>query len=153
MKARDVMTSDVVSVGPDMPVSEIARLLLDKQISAAPVVDERGAPVGMVSEGDLIGRDKAERESRRDWWLGLLAEGEALNAEFLASLVRRRRRARDVMAAPVVAVSEDTDVAEIARLLAAHRIKRVPVVREGRIVGIVSRANLLGALGGHLYNS
>jgi hypothetical protein len=100
----------------------------------------------MVSEGDLIGRREVERESRRDWWLALLAEGNELNPEFIASLRTPERTARDVMAAPVVTVAEDAEVSEVARLLAAYRIKRVPVVRDDRIVGIVSRADLLRAL-------
>jgi hypothetical protein len=103
-------------------------------------VDDSGAPIGMVSEGDLIGRDEAAREARRDWWLALLAEGAALNEDFLASLRSPKGTARDVMSAPVVTVDEDTPLDEIARLLGSYRIKRVPVVRDGRIVGIVSRA-------------
>jgi len=146
MKARDVMTTNVVSVRSEVPVREIAKLLLEKGISAVPVVDERGAPLGMVSEGDLLGRAAAEREARRDWWLALLAEGEALNPEFLASLRAREHKAREIMSGPVVTVSEDTDVGEIARLLVAYRVKRVPVIRDGRVVGIVSRADLLRAL-------
>jgi CBS domain-containing protein len=146
MKARDVMTDAVVSVRPDTPASQVARLLLDKGISAVPVIDSDGAPIGMVSEGDLIGRDETAREARRDWWLQLLAEGETLSAEFLASLRSPERTAGDVMSAPLVTVGEETDVGEIARLLAAHRIKRVPVVRDDRIIGIVSRADLLRAL-------
>ena len=146
MNARDVMTSVVTSVGPDAPIRDVAKILRDHGISAVPVVDEAGAPIGMVSEGDLIGRDEADREARRDWWLSLLAEGEMLNAEFLAGLRAPERRARDIMAAPVVTVSEDTPVGEIARLLTAYRIKRVPVLRDGRIVGIVSRADLVRAL-------
>lgn len=146
MIARDVMTTAVVSVRPDTPTQKVAGLLRDKGISAVPVVDSSGAPIGMVSEGDLIGRDESDREARRDWWLSLLAEGEALSPDFLASLRPGKRSARDIMAAPVIAVGEDTDVTEIARLLLAHRIKRVPVVRDGRIVGIVSRADLVRAL-------
>ncbi len=146
MKARDVMTSAVVSVGPDMSTREVAKILRDHAISAVPVVDDAGAPIGMLSEGDLIGRDEANREDRRDWWLTLLAEGEALNADFLASLRTPERRARDVMKGPVVTVGEDMETSEIARLLTAHRIKRVPVLRDGRIVGIVSRADLVRAL-------
>jgi hypothetical protein len=96
--------------------------------------------------GDLIGRDEADREARRDWWLSLLSEGEALNSEFLASVRSRERSARDVMVAPVVTVGQDTEINEIARLLTANRIKRVPVLRGGRIVGIVSRADLVRAL-------
>ena len=143
MKAGDVMTLNVASVNPDAPVRLVARLLLDRRISAVPVVDDDGAPIGIVSEGDLMPRDESDRAVRRDWWLELLAEGEALNTEFLATLRAPERKARDIMTAPVVAVDEETDVGEIARRLAAHRIKRVPVVRNGRIVGIVSRADLL----------
>ncbi len=119
--------------------------MLEKGISAVPVVDASGAPIGMVSEGDLIGRNDRDREARRDWWLAMLAEGEDLNPDFLGQLRAQERTARDVMAAPIVSITESTDVREVARLLAAHRVKRVPVVREGRIVGIVSRADLLRA--------
>jgi len=146
MKARDVMTSAVVSVSPDTPIGDIAKILREHGVSAVPVVDNAGAPIGMVSEGDLIGRDGADREARRDWWLTMLAEGETLNADFLAAVRAPERRARDVMTAPVVAAGEETEVTEIARLLTAHRIKRVPVLRDGRIVGIVSRADLVRAL-------
>jgi CBS domain-containing protein len=144
--AREIMTSKVVSVAPDTPTREIAWLLRDKGISAVPVVDGDGAPMGMVSEGDLIGRDEHDREARRDWWLALLAEGETLGSDFLAQLQKSQSKARDVMSSPVVTATEDTGADEIARLLAAYRIKRVPVVRDRRVVGIVSRADLLRAL-------
>jgi CBS-domain-containing membrane protein len=146
MKARDVMTSEVVSVLADASTREVAQLLLQKAISAVPVVDEQNTVVGMVSEGDLIGRGEADREARRDWWLALLAEGEPLNPEFLAGLRTPERSARDVMSMPVVTAGEDTGLDEIARLLTSHRIKRVPVVRDGRLVGIVSRADILRAV-------
>ena len=146
MNARDVMTTAVVSVAPDIPVSKIAKLLLEKGISAVPVVDGDGSPLGMVSEGDLMVRDDTEREARRDWWLQLLAEGDALYPEFLASMRAPGKRARDIMSAPLITVGENTSTGDIARLLKDHQVKRVPVVRDGRIVGIVSRANLLGAL-------
>ncbi|MEI9981750.1 MAG: CBS domain-containing protein [Aliidongia sp.] len=146
MNARDIMTTDVISVTPEMPIHEIAKRLLKEGVSAVPVVDDGGVPIGMVSEGDLIGRDETEREARRDWWLALLAEGEALHPDFLASLHTHDQTARDVMSSPVVTVGEETDIIEIARLLAAHRVKRVPVMHDGRIVGIVSRADLLRAL-------
>lgn len=146
MNARDVMTTGIISVTPETPIHEIAKLLLKEGVSAVPVVDEGGVPLGMVSEGDLIGRDETAREARRDWWLALLAEGEALHPDFLASLNTHDRTARDVMSSPVVMVGEETDLSEIARLLSAHRVKRVPVLHDGRIVGIVSRADLLRAL-------
>jgi CBS domain-containing protein len=150
MTASNVMNPNVVSVGPDVSINQIARTLVENGISAVPVVDESDAPVGMVSEGDLIPRRELQREARRDWWLDLLAEGEALSPDFLANLkATPSQKATDVMTCPVLTVHPDTNVAEIARLLAAHRIKRVPVVQDGRVVGIVSRADLLRALAEH----
>jgi CBS domain-containing protein len=146
MKVRELMTTHVVTVSPDTPVREIAKVLLEHGISAAPVVDNGGAPLGMVSEGDLIGRDESDRDARRDWWLVMLAEGTELHPDFLASIRRPERAARDVMAAPLVTVDENTEASDVAKLLVAHRIKRVPVVRDGRIIGIVSRADLLREL-------
>jgi CBS domain-containing protein len=146
MKAREVMTAEVASVGPDTPRSEIARLLVARGISAVPVVDRGDVPIGIVSEGDLLGRDGAERAARRDWWLDLLAQGETLGQDFLNSLRAPERKARELMSAPVVTVDAETDVVEVARLLAAHRIKRVPVIEDGHMVGILSRADLLRVL-------
>jgi CBS domain-containing protein len=146
MQAQELMTKDVVSVSPDTPAREIARLLLNHRISAVPVVDAAGLAVGMVSEGDLLGRSEPERAARRDWWLALFAEGEELHPDFLASLRKPEGTARDIMSAPVVRVTEDTEVAEIASVLTQYRIKRVPVVRDGKVVGIVSRADLLHAI-------
>lgn len=146
MIARDIMTTEVISVGPNTPVRAIAALLSAKRISAVPVVDDAGLPLGMVSEGDLIGRSEADQEARRDWWLEVLAEGEALNPEYLASLRPADATAATIMSAPVIAVEESTAITEIARLLENYHIKRVPVVRAGRIVGIVSRADLVRAM-------
>jgi CBS domain-containing protein len=139
MNAREVMTSPVISVTANTPVRDIAQLLLKNHISAVPILDYFGAPIGMVGKGDLIGRRNAQRE----WWLALLAEGESLSSDFLSELRRPERVAIEIMSKPVVTVGEDTDAAEIARLLTTDRIKRVPVVRDGRVVGIVSRENLL----------
>ena len=146
MKAREVMTTVVVSIAPDTTTREVARILRDRGISAVPVVDDTGKPIGMLSEGDLIRRDDADREARRDWWLTLLAEGEVLNPDFLASLHSPVTCAREVMTSPVITVSEEADIRDIARLLIDHRIKRVPVLSDGRIVGIVSRADLIRTL-------
>jgi CBS domain-containing protein len=145
MLARDLMTKEVVTVAPETPVQDIARILLDHGISAVPVIDSTGAPAGIVSEGDLIGRSDSDRLARRDWWLMMVA-GASRSADLLSRTRDEKLCARDVMMAPVVSVTETTDAAEIARMLSAYHIKRVPVVHEGRIVGIVSRANLLRAL-------
>lgn len=146
MKAGDIMTSNVISVDARMRIQDVARTMLVNHISAVPVTDAAGCPIGMVSEGDLIGRDETERAARKDWWLALLAEGETLSPEFLSSVRQPERTAEDVMSKPVITVDEHTDVSEVARLLRAHRIKRVPVVRDGLMVGIVSREDLLRAL-------
>ena len=145
-KAREIMNTKVLSVRPDTPTHEVARVLLDNRISAVPVTDDGRAPLGMVSEGDLIGRSEFDREERRDWWLAMLAEGESLSQDFLSALRHPKRTAADVMTAPVVTVDEDADIREIARLLDTHRIKRVPVLRGGSVVGVVSRADLVRAL-------
>jgi CBS domain-containing protein len=146
LRAHDVMTDKVITVGPDAPTHDVACLLLDHGISAVPVVDGDGTPIGMVSEGDLIGRAEIERLSRRDWWLTVMSGRQPLDDDFRARLGAPDRRARDVMSAPLVTVTEQTDVADIARLLTIHLIKRVPVLRDGRIAGIVSRADLMGVI-------
>jgi CBS domain-containing protein len=146
MNARDIMSKPVVSVHPDTPLREIARLLLDKGISAVPVVDDRGAPIGMVSEGDLIRPERAAREAWRQSWLEIFAEGEPLAPELLAWLESQNHTARAVMSEPVVTVREDTELGELAHVLVTRRIKRVPVVRDGRITGIIAREDLLRAM-------
>jgi len=146
MNASDVMTKNVISVDPDTPTRVVAKLLLDKGISAAPVVDASGAAIGMVSEGDLIRREIDRRSLSRAWWLEILAEGEDLAGEFFDYVRASDRPVREVMTVPLVTVEEDTPVQAIAELLQARRIKRVPVLRNGRVVGIVSRADLVRAL-------
>lgn len=144
MLAKDVMTTKVITVSPDALVSEIAGLLLRNRISAVPVVDTENRILGIVSEGDLMHRPESGTEKRRgSWWLKLFTMSDELAVEYSKS---HGARASQVMAAPVVTVPEDMPVAEIARTLEEHHIKRVPVVRDGRLVGIVSRANLLHGL-------
>jgi CBS domain-containing protein len=88
----------------------------------------------------------AEHESRRAWWLQMLAEGEDLAPDFLEYLKQEKRTAADVMSREVVTVAPDAPVSEIVDLFAKHRIKRVPVVQEGKVVGIVSRADIIRAI-------
>ncbi len=143
MEARDVMTAQVHTVEPDCSVETIARTLLDKQVSALPVVDRDGRVLGIVSEGDLFRRADTGTERHRPWWLLQFFDQEHVAADFAKA---RGRVARDVMTTKLVTVGEDTPITEIAELLETHQIKRVPVLRDGRLVGIVSRANLLRAL-------
>ncbi len=145
MLAKDIMTTDVVTITPEASVEEIAKLLLARGISGVPVVGAEGGLVGLVSEGDLIRRE-GDPEHHRSWWLNLFAGPEERARDYVKS---HGRRAEEVMTREVVTVTEDTPVGEIARLLEKRRIKRVPVVRDGRIVGIVSRANLLRGLASH----
>jgi CBS domain-containing protein len=143
MQARDIMTTKVVTVAPETRVEEIARLLLERRISGVPVVDADARLVGIVTEGDLMRRPDIGTERHRGWWLRLFGDERERAAEYARA---HGSRADEVMTRNVVTVGEETTVDEIARLLEAHRIKRVPVVRGGKLVGIVSRANLLHSL-------
>ena len=153
MNARDVMTRDVVSVTPDTPVRKVASLLVKHRIGAVPVIDDGGAPIGIVSESDLIRPDRAAREAWRRSWLEILVEGEPLAPELIAWLGSQNHSARAVMSAPVITVSEETNLPDIAEILTTRRIKRVPVVRDGRIVGIIGCADLVRALSVRLNKS
>lgn len=140
MLAKDVMTTAILTVTPDTDVGEVARILLDAHISAVPVIGEDGNLVGIVSEGDLMHRVESETRRRPSWWLRLLATPEEPAERYLREF---GRRARDVMTREVVTITPDTPLNEIAAMLEKYHIKRVPVMDGGKLVGIVSRANLL----------
>ncbi len=146
--AASVMTRDVITVGPNAMVAEVAAKLAEHDISAVPVCDKDGTVLGMLSEGDLMRPFGAANEMRRAWWLGMLAEGNDLAPEFLDYIRRDRRRAQDLMTREVITTTEQTSLSEIADLMSRHRIKRVPVLSDGKIVGIVSRADVVRALAG-----
>jgi CBS domain-containing protein len=140
MLARDVMTTAILTVTPETDVGEIARTMLDAHISAIPVIAADGSLIGIVSEGDLIHRAESETRRRPSWWLRLLATPEEPAERYLREF---GRRARDVMTKDVITVEADTPLTEIAAMLEKYHIKRVPVMEDGKLVGIVSRANLL----------
>lgn len=146
MRAIDVMTPNVITVDQDTSVQGLATLLSERAISAAPVVDSSGRMLGIVSEGDLLHRAElgTERpgERRHSWWLEHFASG--LARDYVKS---HGRTVKDIMTRDVITVVEETNLADVAMLLETNRIKRVPVMRDGKIVGIVSRANLVRALG------
>jgi CBS domain-containing protein len=146
MNASDIMTSPVITVGPDTAVRHIAGLLFEHRISAVPVL-ENGMLVGIVSEADLlhryeIGTDHTPRWKSSSWWLELFSADRSV-ADYIKS---HATRARDIMTKDVVSVPPDTPVAEIATLLEKRGVKRVPVLQGDRVVGIVSRSNLVQAL-------
>jgi CBS domain-containing protein len=145
-KAADIMTSVVHYVSAETPVREIAKVLLQHNVSAVPVVGSSGKLVGIVSEGDLIGRAASDDGQRRSWWLDMIERSSPTSMELRNYLEIHGLRAKDVMSGDVVAVEEDTRITVIAELLERKRIKRVPVLRKGQMVGIVSRADLLRSL-------
>ena len=143
MRAMDIMTSEVITIGEDATVPEAAKLMVERGISAVPVVDLENRIVGMVSEGDLLHRAETGTERRRSWWLDMVSSTNKLAGEYIKS---HSAKVKDVMTRDVLSVTEETPAADIAVLLESNRIKRVPVVKDGKIVGIVSRANLVRAL-------
>ncbi len=140
MQAKDVMTTNVVTVQIGTGVPEIARLLLKHRISAVPVVDSDQRILGIVSEGDLMRRTETDTERRHSWWLEAMLSTEDRAREYIKV---HGRKAGDVMTRDLISVTEETPLYEIAGLLEKHHVKRVPVTRDGRLIGIVSRANLL----------
>jgi CBS domain-containing protein len=143
MKIADVMTRNVASVSIDASIREVAELMLAKNISAAPVVDEERRVVGIVSEADLMRRVEIGTERHWSAWKRFAADPERTAAEYLKTY---GRRVADVMTSPVVTVSEEGSLAHLVRIIERHKIKRVPVVRGGKLVGIISRADLLREL-------
>jgi CBS domain-containing protein len=147
MKAMDVMVRDVVTVSPEDDIADVIRLLAEHDISALPVVDDDDRVVGVISEADLIHREEIGTGKHRLWWLEALTPASTLANEFAKS---HGRRVSELMSTDIVSASEDTPLGQIATLLEKHRIKRIPILRDGRLVGIVSRANLIQALASSL---
>ncbi len=143
LTAADVMTTDVITVSPETPVRDIAALLHSKRISGVPVVDTAGQILGIVTEGDLILREAIVGEHRRSWWLTLFDDPTVLARDYAKS---HGRNARDIMTTPIISVGPAATLAEIAKLLERHRIKRVPVIESNKLIGIIARSNLLQAL-------
>jgi len=143
MLVKDVMTKKVVSVTPDAGIAEIAQLLLKHHISGVPVIDEEERLVGVVSEGDLMRRISSAEKTRRSWWLELFAGEGSSVADYVKA---HARKASDVMSSDVTTVTEDMSIATAAALLESQRIKRMPVLRGDKLVGIISRSNLLQGL-------
>jgi CBS domain-containing protein len=143
MRAIDVMVRDVVTVRPNTDVAEAIKLLSEHDVSALPVVDAAGNLVGVLSEADLIHRAEIGTEKRRPWWLEAVTGASTLAEEFAKS---HGKKVSEVTTNRVISVTEETPLSEIAAIFERKRINRVPVVKDGRLVGIVSRSNLIQAL-------
>jgi CBS domain-containing protein len=143
MKAKDVMTQHVITVAPDASILQALQLMLQQKISGLPVVDASGNLVGIVTEGDFLRRSETGTERKRSRWVEFLLGPGTLAKDYVQS---HARKIDEVMTADVATIAEDSDLDEVVALMERRRIKRLPVVRGNRLVGIVSRANLLHAL-------
>ena len=143
MRARDIMTTDPITVPPETPIEAVAALMAERNISGLPVLDADGRLVGLVTDGDLMRRLSAKEDKPASFFAALLGA----NADQAMAYARAHgRRVRDVMSTDLATVPEDATVEEVAHILETKRIRRVPVVRDGRLVGVVSRADLLRAV-------
>jgi CBS domain-containing protein len=143
MKASSVMTPDVVYVKRSASILEAIRLMLDNRVSGLPVLDDEGKVVGILTEGDLLHRTETATERQRPRWLQILMGPGRIAGEYIRT---HGRKVEEIMTRDLVSVTEDTALDEIVQLMERHRIKRVVVLREDLLAGIVSRADLLGAL-------
>lgn len=146
MRVRDVMTQPVVVVGPETPVREVAALMLERRISGVPVADAAGRVVGVVSEGDFIRRPEIDTDLPGPRWLRLFTSTDEQARDYIKT---HGRTAADIMTAPAVTVAPEAPLALVARLMSARGIKRVPVLERERLVGIVTRTDLLRAVYRH----
>ncbi|MDN0081816.1 CBS domain-containing protein [Crenobacter sp. SG2305] len=143
MNAADIMTRQVLTVRTDSSVETAARLMLEHHISGLPVVDENGALIGMLTEHDLLRRGETGTERQHPHWLEFLLGPGKLAAEYVQF---HSRKVEQVMSKGVVSVTPSTPLTEVVELMEKRKFKRLPVLEDGRLVGIISRANLLQSL-------
>ncbi len=131
------MSREVVTVSPSTPIKEVARLLVERRISGLPVVDDDGSVIGVVSEGDIVAKERGAAEPEGHAFRWLLGPGEP------AALKREARNAAEAMTSPAVTVEPHSSVAEAARVMVERSVNRLPVVRNEELIGIVTRADLV----------
>lgn len=143
MKASDVMTRDVLTVGRETAVAEAIRLMLDNNVSGLPVLADNGKVVGILTEGDLLRRSETGTERHRPRWLEILMGPGRMAGEYIRT---HGRRVEEIMTTDLISVAPDTPLDEVVSLMERRRIKRVPVLDDEALLGIVSRADLLRSL-------
>jgi CBS domain-containing protein len=146
LSAAEIMTAPAVVVRPETSMADVASLLASKHLSAVPVCHPDNTIAGIISESDILKPFRQSVRTKRDWWLGVFAEGEELPKDFLEYLRQDTRSAGDVMVRTVFTVDEQTPLPQLAELMIRHAVKRLPVLRDGKVVGIVSRADLVAAI-------
>ena len=143
MLTGEVMSREVIAIRQDATLAKAVRLMVDARISGLPVVDEAGRLVGIVTEGDLLHRAETGTEKKGGWLANLFAAGTQAGRYVQA----HTRRVADLMTPEVLSVEEDTPLSEVVQLMEQHHVKRLPVLRDDKVVGIISRADLVRALG------
>jgi CBS domain-containing protein len=143
MQAKDIMTRDVATVSPSANVREIAKLMASKRLSGLPVVTSDGRPVGMLTASDLLHRVETGTEKRSSWFTSFFSNPDDMARQYAKA---HGLKAHEVMSRHVISVRDDADLSEVADVLDRNRLKRVPVVRDGSLVGIVSRSDLVRVL-------
>lgn len=142
MEALQVMTSPILTISPGASLRQAIEMMLEKRVSGLPVVNEIGQLVGIISEGDLLHRSELGTEKHRSKWLDFLLGPGRSASDYIQS---HSRRVSDVMTTDIVTVAETTPLEEVVQIMEKRRIKRVPVVRDGGVSGIVTRSDLLRA--------
>ena len=143
MQVRDVMTRTVISIEANAPILKAARLMLQNRISGLPAIDATGKLVGIVTEGDFLRRSEIGTQRRRPKWLEFFVGPGRLADEYVRT---SGRKVDEIMTPDPVCVTEDDSLEAVVELMESRHVKRLPVMRDGQMVGIVSRANLMHAL-------
>jgi CBS domain-containing protein len=142
MRIRELMTTDVLTIGPEAPIRDVARILVEHRISGLPVCDIEGHVLGVVSEGDILYKEHDPRDGHAGGALGWIVDGAP---DFAGYVKAKALTAEKAMTSPAITAAPEATVAEAARLMSEHGVNRLPVVEEGRLVGIVTRADLVRA--------
>ena len=145
LTAGEIMTKPIVTAHADTPLRTVIRQMLQGGFSGMPVVDADGRAIGMVTEGDFL-RWSEEADPRARWWLDMLADGHELAENFLREIKDHHARVQAVMTQGIVGVTADTPVRDVAKLLAERHVKRVPVLEDGKPIGIITRRDLVRAM-------